>query len=95
MFERDLADGFAGVEGFVGDGGGFVVADGGDEGGAHGEGAFDEFGGAVVVGFEAFEEVVGEHGGAVGEDVDGLEEALGDEGHGDVEVEDGAYPPHV
>jgi hypothetical protein len=38
----ELADGFALFEGFFGECGGLVVADDGDEGRAHGEGAFDE-----------------------------------------------------
>lgn len=89
-FVGELADGFALFKGLFGEGGGFVVADHGDEAGTHGEGTFDEALASLFIGLEVFEEVLVEHAAAAGQKVDGVEGVVGHHGHGDVEVEEGA-----
>ena len=57
LFEGELTDGLAFAVCLIGECGGFVVADDGNEAGAHGEAAFDEGSAACLVGLEAFEQV--------------------------------------
>lgn len=93
-FVGELADGVALFEGVLGECRGLVVADHGDEAGAHGEGAFDEAFAAGFVGLEAgagtLQEVVGEHVAGAAEQRDAVEQVVDHHGHGDVEVEEGA-----
>jgi len=87
-FVGELAHGLALLKRILRECGGLVVADHGDEAGAHGKGAFDQALAAVFVGLEAFEEVLGEHvAGAAGE-VDAVEQVMDHHGHGDVEIEE-------
>lgn len=92
----ELADGFALLEGVLGECRGLVVADDGDETCAHGEGAFDEAFAAGFVGLEpaptarALEQVLREHVAGAAEEGDAVEEVVDHHGHGDVEVEEGA-----
>ena len=62
----NLSDSFAGLRGFLGDGGGSFVADQGGEGGGEHEAGFDE-GGAALGGFDAVYALRCEVGAGVGE----------------------------
>jgi len=83
----DLADGSAGLEGFLGDSGGQVVAYLRGQGGAQGEGLFDHLFAALGTGLDTGDATFGEQAYAVGQKADRFEDVMGKQGHHDVEFE--------